>query len=97
MVAHELLGMDHRRRPEFFREANLVLLAHVLTAQHNDEVLVPGIANLREDLRIDVIAQVDTQNLRAQCRRQRPHAKRGRRKLDLAAISFHPCAPSRAV
>jgi hypothetical protein len=93
VVAHELLGMDDRRRPEFFREPDLVFLAQILTAQHNDEILVPGVAYLREAAGIDVITQVDTENLGPQCRRQRPHAERGRRKLDLAASGFHPLLP----
>ena len=97
VVAHELLGMDHRRRPELFRETNLVLLAQILTAQHNDEVLVPSVANLREHPRVDVIAQINTENLGPECRGQRPYAQRGRRRLDLAGSGFHPFAPSPVV
>src|SRR5262249_32912291 len=87
--------MDHRWRPELFREANLVLLTQILTAQHNDEILVPGVANLREHARVDVIAQIDAENLGPECQGQRPYAQRGRRRLDLAGSGFHPFAPSR--
>ena len=69
MIAHELLGVDHRRGTEFFREANLVLLAQLLTAQEDDEIPMPGVSDLREGVIVDLFAQIDADDLGAQRRR----------------------------
>ena len=53
VTAHELLGVDHGRRPEHFREADLILLAQLLIAQQDHEMLVPGVPDLRADVFID--------------------------------------------
>ena len=68
MSAHELFGVDHRRWTEFFREANLILFAQLLTAQKDDEVPVPGVSNLLEDVILDLLAQIDADDLGAQSR-----------------------------
>ena len=68
MIAHELFGVDHRRRTEFFREANLILFGQLLTAQKDDEVAVPGVSNLLEDVILDLLAQIDADDLDAQSR-----------------------------
>jgi hypothetical protein len=54
--------------PYFFREANLVLLAQLLTAQKDDEVAVPGVPDLREGIIVDFLAQIDADDLDAQSR-----------------------------
>src|SRR5262249_2962513 len=69
MIAHELLGVDHRRGAEFFREANLVPLAQLLTAQEDDEAPVPGVSDVREGVIVYLFAQIDTDDLGAQRRR----------------------------
>jgi hypothetical protein len=94
VIAHELLGVDHRRRPKLFREANLVLLSQLLTAQQNHEVLVPGVLDLREGVIVDVPAQVDADDLGTQCRRQRSYGDARRTKLRVDASIFHATAPS---
>src|SRR4029450_5649530 len=94
VIAHELLGVDHRRRPEFFGEANLVLLAQLLIAQQNHEILVPGVLDLREGVVGDVPAQVDADDLGAQRRRQRPYGEPRRTKLRVDASTFHATAQS---
>jgi hypothetical protein len=68
MIAHELFGVDHRRWTEFFREANLVLLAQLLTTQEDDKVPMPGVLDLRESIIVDLLAQIDADNLDAQSR-----------------------------
>jgi hypothetical protein len=89
---HELLGVDHRRRTEFFREADLILLAQLLIAQQNDEVLVPGVADLREGAIVDLLPEIDADDLGAQGRRQRSHGecRRTRLRLDMSGPRFHP-------
>ena len=66
MIAHELLGVDHRRWTEFFREANLVLFAQLLTTQKDDEVPMPGVSNLLEDVILDLLAEIDADDFGAQ-------------------------------
>src|SRR5262245_61489994 len=92
MVAHELLGVDHRRWTEFFREADLIVLAQLLVAQQDDEVRVPGVADLREGAIVDLLPEIDPDDLGAQGRRQRPHGEHRTRhlRLDLSAPRFHP-------
>ena len=68
MIAHELFGVDHRRWIELFREANLVRFAQLLTAQKDDEVAVPRVSNLLEDVILDLLAQIDADDLGAQSR-----------------------------
>jgi len=68
MAAHELLGVDLRGRSEFCREPDLVLLAQLLIAQQNDEVLVPGVPDKREETVVDLLPQVDADDLGAQRR-----------------------------
>ena len=68
MIAHELFGVDHRRWTEFFREANLVRFAQLLPTQKDDEVAVPRVSNLLEDVILDLLAQIDADDLGAQSR-----------------------------
>src|SRR5262245_12239479 len=94
VIAHELLGVDHRRRPELLCEANLVVLAQLLSAQQNDQVLMPGVSDLRENRLVELAAQVDPHDLGAECRRKRPYGKAGLTRHGLDASSFHLAAPS---
>ena len=68
VAAHELLGVNLRGRAEFCRETDLILLGQLLIAQQNEEVLVPGIPNVREDIVVDLLPQVDADDLGAQRR-----------------------------
>jgi hypothetical protein len=92
VAAHELLGVDHSRRPEHFRETDLIPFAQLLVAQQDDEMPVPGVPELRAGLFIDVLAQIDADDLGAQRRRQRPHrqCRRWERGLGVRGSRFHP-------
>ena len=67
MAVHELPGVDDGKRTETLGKADLILLAQVLVAQEDDEALVPCRQNLRKCSVVNVSAQVDIDDLRAQC------------------------------
>ncbi len=92
VAAHELLGVDHGGRPEHFREADLILLAQLLIAQQDHEMLVPGVPDLGADVFIDVLAQIDADDFGAERRRQRSHreCRRTERGFGVGGSRFHP-------
>jgi hypothetical protein len=91
MIAHELLGVDYRRRSKLLGETDFVLLAQLLVAQEDHEVLVPGVPNSREGEIVDLAAQIDTDDLGAERRRQRPHDEcRTMHHLRLDMFRCHP-------
>src|SRR5438477_270640 len=55
----------HRRRSEPLAETDLIVLAQMLVAQKDHQVLVPDVENLRENLVADRPAEIDTDDLRA--------------------------------
>jgi hypothetical protein len=59
------------RRPKPLPEANLVILAQMLIPQQDDERLVPNVLDLREELIVERLAQVNPEDLRADCGRER--------------------------
>ena len=100
MAADELRGVNLGWRPEFFREADLVLLAQVLVAQENDQVLVPDFPDLREGAVVELPAQIDADDFGADCRdngspgeRQSPRRLGVQGQLVLVSIAIAPdCA-----
>ena len=59
-------------------EAKLVVLRHFLAAEHQHEVLVPGLLDRREPAFAQRLGQVDAADLGAACRRQRRDPNVGR-------------------
>jgi hypothetical protein len=75
MRAHELFGMDLGRRAEAFSKPNLIVFGQLLAAQQDDQMLMPGIEHVPGKRIVDGIAQIDADNFRAKCGRQRTHRK----------------------
>ena len=81
--------MDDGGWPEALGKADLVLFAQLLFTQQDDQVVVPGGEDLCKGLIIDLAAQVDADDLGAQCRGQRVAREGGRMRVDSTDGDVH--------